>query len=84
MQALRDFALRVASCSPGARCAPPVQLAAKPFEASRARFLDRPLHCDCTSHLRVFEAATYLEPRLLTQDTVRETLVPQAKLQSSS
>ena len=62
---LSRLACELAQASLGAVVTPDRALAASPFVASRARLMSEPLHFDCTQYLPVFEAATFLEPRLL-------------------
>ena len=72
MQALHAFAEQIADTAVGCRCAPPAALQVRPFVSQRARFLDEPLHFDCTRYLAdVFEAAAFVEPRLLLLDHPR-------------
>ena len=48
----------------GSNVAPPAALAVAELQASRAKFLKRPLHFDPTPWLSFFSAATYIEPGL--------------------
>ena len=65
LRALLEYLREIAPTPAGAKVAPPQALSVKEFQASRAKFLKRPLHFDPTPWLSIFSAATYIEPDLL-------------------
>eukprot|EP00974_Lingulodinium_polyedra_P014103 1365162-Lingulodinium_polyedra.AAC.1 len=73
MGALKAFAASVGLAPCGARVAPPAALTVMPFRSERARFMAQELHFDCTPFLPVFEAAAFVEPRLLRLPEPRPT-----------
>ena len=62
---LAEFASATAAAVCGAKVPPARAFAAVPFTAARGRFLEEDLHFDGSTHLPMFEAAAFLEPRLL-------------------
>ena len=65
LRALLEYLQKLTPAPVGSNVAPPAALAVGEFQASRAKFLKRPLHFDPTPWLSVFSAATYIEPELL-------------------
>ena len=65
LRALLEYLQELTPALVGSYVAPPAALAMGEFQASRAKFLKRPLHFDPTPLLSVFSAATYIEPELL-------------------
>ena len=65
LRALLEYLQKLSPAPVGSNVAPPAALAVGEFQASRAKFLKRPLHFDPTPWLSVFSAATYIEPDLL-------------------
>ena len=57
----------------GQRFKTPLVGGARPFDASRARFLDAELHHDPTAFLPTFEAIAYVEPRVLQREVPLKT-----------
>jgi hypothetical protein len=65
LRALLAYLWELTPAPVGTKVAPPQTLSVKEFQASRAKFLKRPLHFDPTPWLGPFSAATYIEPDLL-------------------
>ena len=62
LRALLEYLQKLTPAFAGSNVAPPAALADGEFQASRAKFLKRPLHFGRTPWLSVFSAATYIEP----------------------
>ena len=65
MQALDELVRRAATATEGETVRAPPALCLRPFLASRARAAKNVVHFDCIPHLPIFEAAAFVEPRLL-------------------
>ena len=65
LEALYGLAGQLTACKPGEVVSPPPSSTAHAFDAQRARYLEQPLHFDPTPFLPFFEAAAYVEPRIL-------------------
>ena len=65
LNSLYGYTDRVQATAPGGTCRPPAALVGGDFNAARAEFLNAPALFDPAPHLGPFEAACFLEPRLL-------------------
>ena len=65
LNSLYGYLDRVQATAPGGTCRPPAALVGGDFNAARAEFLNAPALFDPAPHVGLFEAACFLEPRLL-------------------
>ena len=68
IESLLEFARAVRDMHPGHLAEPPLPLELQPFVAARAQYMKEEAHFCPSQWLPVFEAASFIEPRLLARD----------------